>query len=617
MTAGCFVFFIESCFYLKISAPEYYINAQIYEIFANVVFASIFAIAIRIRHGRTHFPTIVQLFSFLAAANVFIITAYYFAVGTHYFPLLSTASFVVFTGLLFFAWAAYRALSEAGLILGKRISPSSSSLIVCMLTAIVAFNAASLAIQWKSIYASRTAMKAGSGKAPNIVIILIDALRYDGIHCNGNERNTTPAIDSLMRQSVRFDLAFAQGNCTMPSVASIMTGLYPPQHTVYFTGNSMLPSEIETFPDSFGKYGYKTAAFSGNVVVSDKSGFARGFDYFHYVPSYRFYKKSFHGTLTAWARELFVWALHTDRKQYPLTDDGVLLNNALHWISDQNGRSPVLVYIHLISTHFPYAPLQYYDEMFGSKQVPGADYDSLFASVKKDFDEGKRISSSDKNVMKLMNLYDSRIRYVDDRIGEFIDGMRRIGMFDDSIIVICADHGEEFGDQGGIFHEKGFGNAVLHVPLAFRFPHGEGAKRIGQPVPLFSIFPTLADYVRAPAPENIPAKSLMPLINGTATSYPDPIFTITRIDDIIYETIISWPWKLKRESGKGRDMLHLYDIEKDFNETRDIASTEPSTVKRLSAELDRIVALPQKGKPSNVRMDRKTIEKMKQLGYFK
>lgn len=266
---------------------------------------------------------------------------------------------------------------------------------------------------------------------PNILIVVLDALRADHVGCYGYERNTTPNLDAFARESVVYRNAFACCSWTKPSVTSILSGLTVPEHGVY-VGFDALPADVPYLPADMQARGYETAIFfTGNLRVSPGYGYARGCD-------------------TWWHSRGMDTTLPRTHCEADL-DDAVTVNQTLAWMAGP--AAPWFGYVHLIGPHAPYdKPERAYD--FGDR---------------------------------LEDQYDEKLRYCDAHVGRLLAAVPP-----ETIVIITADHGEEFGEHGGIGHGQTLHDEVIHVPLIIRWPGHEPRVETGL-VGLDRIAPALLD----------------------------------------------------------------------------------------------------------------------------
>ncbi len=288
---------------------------------------------------------------------------------------------------------------------------------------------------------------------PNIFIILVDTLRPDHLGCYGYERPTSPNIDRLALEGVRFEKAFSQAPWTDPSILSLFTGLYPSdvwepnRHKVAI--RQALPSGVDTLAEILSVNGYFTVAASDHPGVTYRR-FGQGFDIFSAL---------YHvdGPWVGW-RE---------------TDAEKILEQLNTLLEGRRGN-PLLTYVHLIFPHQPYEPPSPYDNYFGRGTY----------------------KVSPENRQYVINMYDGEVKLADDVVGLILKDIRRLNLDNDSIVILLSDHGEGFWEHGLWEHGNSLYNELLHVPLIIhapnRLPKGKTIKELVRTVDLL---PTILDLV--------------------------------------------------------------------------------------------------------------------------
>jgi arylsulfatase A-like enzyme/Tfp pilus assembly protein PilF len=251
---------------------------------------------------------------------------------------------------------------------------------------------------------------------PNVVVITVDTLRADHLGCYGFEAARTPHIDALASQGVRAEHAIAATPITLPSHATIFTGLYPPAHGVRDNGMYKLPEDVETLAERLKAEGYRTQAFVSAWVLHHRFNLDQGFD----------------GYDDVLATEGDPGMFRVPERSGEHTIDAVLkwLDEAL--VPSKNGE-PLFLWVHLFDPHQPYAPPE----------------------------EDAKASPT---------LYDGEIASADRQIGRFIEKLQTKGVLDETILVFTSDHGESLGEHGEATHAVFIYEATVRVPLIIRYP---------------------------------------------------------------------------------------------------------------------------------------------------
>jgi arylsulfatase A-like enzyme len=442
-------------------------------------------------------------------------------------------------------------------------------------------------------------------RRPSVLLIVIDTLRADHLGCYGYARPTSPHLDALARRGVRFANAHAPSSWTAASVASILTGLYPAVHGVE-TSTSVLGDDVPTIAEAFRARGYATAAFSANpVFVSPVMGFARGFDRFDIL----------HGPAVSQDDALDmipVDPLFTRFVQVAKADR--VTDAAFAWIEEQaRGGGPFFAYVHYLDPHADYFPPPEYAARFGvamDAPLAGVAQRPLLRSF--------HAPASADDLATLIGLYDGEIAFTDEHVGRLIDEVwKRVA--GPMLVVVTADHGEEFGDHGGLLHGTTLWEEQLHVPLIFAGTRIAPGRTIRAPVSLVSVWPMLAGLTGVGTPMDTSDRpSAVPLLGATD---PTPIFAdlerpSPRLEHWHSRVVIDGSWKLIVASG---DNTLVFDLAHDPGEHRDVAAIEPERRVALTESLrvrDALsVAVRARTQPGTSPMTAERRERLKALGY--
>ena len=301
----------------------------------------------------------------------------------------------------------------------------------------------------------------------NVVVVLVDALRADHCSLHGYERETTPNLDRWSRQGVVFENALAQSSWTIPSTATLLTGQYSYTHGLYDAYHWFLVPGIDTLPTRLREAGWTTGAFVANRLVSQDRNFARGFEGFHVMP--------------------FATAAQVNRA-------------FLNWLDALEGRR-FFAYLHYMEPHLPYAApgsfLNRYEEDQERHDEPDpARSDEIVEALEDRIAERGCDLTPDEwaDVRKLVNRYDGEIAYWDDRFGRLMKALETRGLLEDTLVVVTADHGEEFLDHGMLRHGHSLHDELLRVPLIF-LNTGRDPKRRSDPAGLVDVAPTLMGLI--------------------------------------------------------------------------------------------------------------------------
>ena len=358
---------------------------------------------------------------------------------------------------------------------------------------------------------------------PNLLLVTVDALRADHLGAYGYARPTTPRLDQLAAEGVRFAAAFTSGPMTLPSMGQVFTASPFP--------TPMRPTLVSSL---FAGGVLRTKAIVNNLYL------------FHWLA---LETRDPFDSITA------AWSWRADR----------MTRNALQWV-DQRPGVPFALYLHYIDTHTPYRPPPPFATRFTDAAYAGP------VGLRFDDVSGARAGHyAPADRARIVALYDAELSFVDAEIGRLLDGLAARGLLDHTLVIVTADHGEEQWDHGSFFHGQSLYDELLHVPLVMRFPDRAYAGRVvTQPVRSIDIVPTICDVLGLPAFPEFEGVSLLPLI-AHDTSPPGELFARAANLEFPYRFALRTPrYKLIRTIETGRE--ELYDLASDPGETRDLAA---------------------------------------------
>jgi len=320
-------------------------------------------------------------------------------------------------------------------------------------------------------------------RRPNVLFIVLDAVRADHVSCYGYQRKTTPNIDRMSREGALFLNAFSGAPWTLPSHASMFTGLCPSQHQADW-GHAYLDRGFPTLAERLRDIGYQTVGFSENVFVGRTFGLARGFDEFH----------------DTWRRPLVVRALarnatrvfgYRERLDCPERTIGLFER----WVGNNRNRGkPFFAFFNFMSAHLPRYPRLTFGRQDWPKQSL-ARIEPVNLIPERFYVPKFRLNREDLAVMA--DVYDSDLSYLDSQIGDLMVFLTEAGIRDNTIVILTSDHGENFGEHGLIEHQFCLYDTLLHVPLVVRYPGFVKPARIETKVSTVSLFKTVLALVGA------------------------------------------------------------------------------------------------------------------------
>jgi len=381
--------------------------------------------------------------------------------------------------------------------------------------------------------------------ARNVIVLLIDTLRADKLKpYNTHSRVRTPVLDHFASEGALFERAQAEENWTKPSCASVLTGLSPLTHHAN-TDSARLPAAVTMLSEHLGTNGFRTAMFSANGYVSDRFGFDQGWD--HYTNYIRENKSTLAANVF---REAGDWIEHNKSQRF-------------------------FTYIQTIDPHVPYDPPDEYLHMYDPSDYSGQVRNRMTADL---LEQAKRnppqVTFSPEDVRHLEALHDGEISYHDHELGAFIERLESLGVWDHTLFVVVADHGEEFNDHGSWGHGHSVYQELLHVPLMFRYPGAIHAQRVPSVVSSMSIPATVTALVGTPALPADEGTSLLPQMQGQVPVGPQVAFSNFQDDRRV---ITSSRFKF---IVRGNLTATLFDLQQDPGERHQLEAGHSSIARR-------------------------------------
>jgi arylsulfatase A-like enzyme len=398
-----------------------------------------------------------------------------------------------------------------------------------------------------------------------VFVFVLDALRADHLSQYGYARDTSPGLDPLARVSTLFQRVYAPSSYTTASTASLFTGKAPLRHGASRQG-AKLRGLHETLAEVLAAGGYTARGVSFNPVIAHSTGFTQGFaDFVEREPGSPF-------------------------NLYP--DVGQGLERILGWLDEHPDESQLL-YFQVMNTHGPYlVPESASAALLGRPPRPEFQYyrppmgEILAGEV------AKRALVTPEYVESGIERYDTAIRHTTDQLGLFFDELERRGLFDDALIVVTADHGDEFFEHGGFSHGYTLYEEVVRVPLLVKLPGQRKDRRISRRVTLMDVLPTLAEAAGVPAPAGLDGKSLLPALRpelpDTAATESPLFFRVDFAPRLVGGGIVDGRHKLiaiEANYEGAEQVMRLYDLEADPREQVDLAAREPELARELLGRL--------------------------------
>jgi len=472
----------------------------------------------------------------------------------------------------------------------------------------------------------------------SVLFILVDATCADHLGCYGYERETSPNLDRLAAEGVRCANVHANGSRTKETTASLFTSLQPSTHGMSRLSGA-LPDASPSFTERMREGGYRTGAFSANPIVSPVFGFGRGVDHFYsntpphvrraVVPQlfralattigkrYPFFR-CFHEAL------LGLEVILPRARTTPVYAGGsadVLNREFLEWL-DEEPDAPFFGYIHYMEPHTPYAPPPPYDTMFDpdyeGPRVTSFPPDSwLFLP----FIEGTEITEAER--VNMVAQYDGAIAFFDEQLGVLLEELERRGLVDRTLVVVTADHGEEFFEHRGWGHGHSMYEELTHIPLVFWCPGRVPAGHVDRTtIRQIDIMPTVLGAVDLEEGLEVPGLAGLNLwrILESATDLGRelPVFSEFYSGGMFMRALTADSHKVILARYGDEETVLLYDLENDPDEMTDVSGDRPDLTSSLLSRLETMHAESSSGRletRSGV-IDEGTRERLRALGYI-
>lgn len=419
---------------------------------------------------------------------------------------------------------------------------------------------------------------------PNVILISIDTLRTDHLGCYGYEKDSSPHLDELASESFLFESHFAPSSLTKPSHVSMLTSLYPISHSV-LTNHEPLSFSDEIVPIAkiLNERDFKTAGFTGGGSVSRMDGFSRGFD--------------------MWSEGHLI-ASH--------------LPDVREWINT-NKDAPFFLFFHFYDVHAPYVFRENFKDMYRdldnyadliskTEKILAAEklsleyystltlqekfsllVSGLIQKFRRRPEEGvgvaarkeifsmlskwRTIPEYTEHIQLLIDSYDAGIKYTDYYIGEFFDFLKSSGLWENTLLIVTSDHGEEFMEHNMVTHGGHLYDTLIHIPLIIKMPgsYGQAVKRITGLSDIVDLMPTILDVLNVKFNGQMQGQSLLPLMQGKQHKRKDRIFASLDIGESQKIRLVRTDrWKYIIHDMDFSDADELYDLKEDRSELRNL-----------------------------------------------
>lgn len=382
-------------------------------------------------------------------------------------------------------------------------------------------------------------------KFEHIYIWMCDTLRADKVHVYNPKTNVmTPNYDAFAADATRFAWAQVPGTWSLPSQASMLTGVYPNVHKAT-EHESKINAQLPIAPELFKKGGFRTALFSSNGYVSSKWGFGRGFD-----ENVNFIRENLpNGADNLWA-------------------------TAKKWILPGKAK-PQFVYLAVIEPHVIYNPKKEFLKKYWDKPYGGPIKPVLTGIQLGKIKQGTlKVNDTDKAYLEA--LHNAEITQSDAAFGVFLQDLKTAGLYDTSVVIVISDHGDEFWDHGDVGHAQAPHQELVHVPFMIHAPGLLPAGRvIDAEVEAMDLAPTVLDLAGLPVPESMQGQSVLPVALDEITYSPAASMTQ---NGAMARGMKSGRYRMIH-SGVGR--IELFDEIEDPREHHDVVSKRPIALRQM------------------------------------
>ncbi len=438
---------------------------------------------------------------------------------------------------------------------------------------------------------------------PNIILVMNDTHRADHVGAYGGPPDLTPHLDALARDGVVYTNAFAQSSWTRPSVATILTGRFPSSHTAVLK-TSVLPDEVTTLAEALQPGGYESIGIVTNYNLTPFFNFHQGFSEYHYLaPSQPLGANDAQGKL--FFIEVLKKVLARTRGKTEAPEDYYVVGEevtqaALEQIDGRDSTRPFFMFLSYMDVHDPYFrhPFDGYGISHRANPNPAPEM-----------------------AEEMKSLYAGEVKYWDRSFGALIDGLKSRGLYDETLIVVTSDHGEEFGEHGGFWHGTTLYDEQLRVIFIVKYPqsHGtEGGARVDSWMRLVDVAPLILQTAGLDVPEEMQG-------NPTPPSKPIPVFAEEDHQGNVLTSIRyvkeGQTFKLIQanpDNPRGLVPIELYDMSQDPLELQNLASEAKTTVVESAKLLDsaQTEALRGAAKAQSNELSTDAIKQLKAMGYI-
>jgi arylsulfatase A-like enzyme len=407
---------------------------------------------------------------------------------------------------------------------------------------------------------------------PNVLLVTLDTTRADRLGPYGFDGGTTPSLDAFAREAVVFERAYAASSWTLPSHASLFTGLLPMQHGAQTAPHGQtrtlgyavrpLDDAFLTLAERLSSAGYRTAAVIGGPALKRELGLAQGFDF--YEDDLGNASRGYQG-----------------RRAADTADRAIARIRAF-------GAAPWFVFVNFFDPHAPYRPPPPYDRGLSNRDSKALTRALLTRLVSAGPDATALEAWERDAIADLLSHYDAEIAYMDHHLGRLLDGLDEAPGAAATLVVITSDHGESFGEHDYVSHGAHLYEDNVRVPLVVRHSDGRDAgTRVARPVSNLGLYGTILRATGLAVYEGVAdLDAPAPIVTEVGPSDAN-VRVFGPFFDRRLHALYAPPYKLIKSS---RGTLELYDLERDPDETRDLSADRAPLASELRSQLERLRA---------------------------
>jgi arylsulfatase A-like enzyme len=451
----------------------------------------------------------------------------------------------------------------------------------------------------------------GMIERPHVILVTMDCVRWDYIFGDGVD---TPHMDRFAEDGISFRRAYSQANVTIPALYSLFRSEFLNTHQIYhnFTFRK-LPDH--SLPSVLKREGWRTGAFCGAHFIDKILG--QEFDH-----------RGGGGGLFTPTR------IPGLRRFFIRTNGEMLVNRAIHWLKKNVQDASCLLWVHFFDAHMPYqAPKELIHTYYPAKGARGRGLRSVNAQLKDlhFFTPVPSMLNGITDIHYFPSLYRAAVAYIDHEIGRLLKGLREIGIYDQSMILLLSDHGENLMDHGIYCSHQKLYETTTHIPLIIKdLSQRHRGKRIDALVQQIDISPTILDRLGLSA-RGGEGKSLIPLMDGQAEFLHDAVVSehvmnlmksIRTQEWLLIRNVAERDWKLPAETDRGWNPRDVGEPEivlmraSDGENGKNLSSERGEVVAELSQRMEIILSARGNSVDQNEKLDKDLIKQLKSLGYL-